>query len=182
MQFIPFAFVFLHLRIVATNPVAIAFAEDNLFLETSDPSPFPDYPDEKLDDIDLFAPSAGAADSSIDLTVLSGVDASCRNDVSLGTDETIPFEPSDPDDLVARGLENERLGFLLARSSDQECTERKTNPTKAINEETIPQLPIVWPLLYEKAARGQCPDPYRPIGVCCVGRDGIRPFDCWACT
>jgi hypothetical protein len=185
VMFVLFAFAFFYLRIVITKPLAIAFTEDNVSIETSDPSLVPDdevFPDGRLDDIALFAPSIGVVDSSIDLTDLSGVDASCPNDVSLGTDETISFEPSNSDDLVAKDVENERLSFLLARSSDQECADRNTKPEKPDSGAATLQVPLLWPLLYPKENRGQCSDPLRPIAVCCAGRNGISPFDCWACT
>lgn len=160
---------------VAAKPLATADVEDDLF-DTTPGSLFSTY--ETLDDgtMDLFAPSTSATD--ITLPDMSGLDDSCPIDISLEDDEGGSWEL---EALEARSLEHEGLD-LLVESSDVQCIRRGATAKKPKKKAVVaPKEPSLWPLIYPEVPNGQCPYPIRPIAVCCTGRDGMNPFDCWPC-
>lgn len=185
MQFIYYAFVSFLLRNplgVATNSLVTTNIENDA-LDSTPVSLFPDHEarsNGKMDDVDLFAPSAGATDPSIILPDMSSLDDPCPIGVSLEDNEGGSFELSDSDALWMRGLEDEDLGPLV-ESNDLQCRRRGTKPKKPEKDEVVPQEPSLWPLVYPELPNGQCPDLTRPVATCCTGRDGLNPFDCWPC-
>lgn len=153
---------------LAAKPLAAADIEDDLF-DSTPGSLFATHEvlhDGTMNDVDLFATHA------------SGLDDYCPTDVSLEDEEGGSW---DLETLETRGLEERGLD-LLVESSDLQCIKRGAGPNKPKKKDVVvPKAPSLWPLVYPELPNGQCPYPMRPLAVCCTGREGTNPFDCWPC-
>ena len=185
MRFIQYMFVFFLLR-NPTEVIAKYLRKKNIENDLFDSTPVPSLVSNhetiapQMMDDDLFTPSSGTSDFSIFPPEMSESDDACLRQASIDDDEGASSELSDSEALWARGLEDEDLG-PFAGSNDLQCHQRRTKPKKP-KKEVVPQEPSLWPLVYPEVPQGRCPDVIRHIAACCASRDGMNPFDCWACT